>query len=117
MVVRGFKDMQWHGASDLRQEAYSGTATRISQRLILAASAQHNLKLLCLDVAQAFLKGCTFQQLTELYGQRPRKVQFKMPLEGLSELRDIEGFRDFDVHCEALNMLRPGFGLNDAPKA
>eukprot|EP00971_Amphidinium_carterae_P342601 6481962-Amphidinium_carterae.1 len=58
MVERGFKDMQWHGSGDMKHEAFSGTASRCSQRVILAMAAQHDLTILCLDVAQAFLKGC-----------------------------------------------------------
>eukprot|EP00971_Amphidinium_carterae_P264591 5248710-Amphidinium_carterae.1 len=117
MVVRGFKDLQWHNTMEAKQDAFSGTASRSSQRLILATAAQHSLDILCLDVAQAFLKGCTFQQLVDEYGQAPRKVQFRMPREGLAELKRISGFHDLNAETEALNMLRPGFGLNDAPKA
>eukprot|EP00971_Amphidinium_carterae_P272291 5403849-Amphidinium_carterae.1 len=80
-------------------------------------AAQMELSILCLDVAQAFLKGCTFQQLTELYGQKPRNVQFRMPQEGLSELKQIAGFKDMYASTVALDLLRPGFGLNNAPKA
>ena len=61
LTVRGFKDE----FQDL--DAYAGTTSRSGQRLVNAVAAENEYFILSsLDVSQAFAKGLTFKEFSEL---------------------------------------------------
>ena len=67
------------------------------------------------DISEAFLPGLTFRELHEEGGEL-REVQITLPPGGEHLLRTIQGYSDFDPDAEVLVMLKPGFGLKDAPR-
>ena len=115
LTVRGFLDQQSNSLS-----TFSATASRWSQRLVVSITVQRSWKLFGLDVAQAFLKGLTFDQLNDLEkakgGSTIRAVQFRVPPGAVAILQRLEGYHDFDPAREVLDLVRPGFGLKDAPR-
>ena len=74
-----------------------------------------------LDVSEAFLKGCTCEEIQERRGGPRRRVSLILPRcrpgepSGVSILRTVKGYEDFDEAGEVLEMLKGGFGLIDAP--
>ena len=73
--------------------------------------------LFTLDVGQAFLRGLTFEQLRAMPGGKARAVQFRVPPGAVALLQQLPGYEDFNPLQECLDMLRPAFGLKDAPRA
>ena len=80
-------------------------------------AVQKNWALFSADVSQAFLRGKTFKELAQYPGEVLRSVQFRVPPGSVPLLRRLNGYSDFDPLQEVLDMLRPGFGLVDAPRA
>ena len=111
LTVRGFRDLQ--GPS---LETFSATASRGSQRLVVSIGVQRQWALFGLDVAQAFLKGLTFDQLADQSGSERRSVQFRVPPGSVAILQRLEGYGNFNPATEVLDLVRPGFGLKDAPR-
>lgn len=108
LTVQGFKDRQ-------KVENYSGTTTRWGQRLILILAAQFRWELWSADVSEAFLRGLTFKELQK-QGEPIRSVQLELPPGSVPLFRQLPGMETFDSIREVLNMLRPGYGLKDAPR-
>ena len=67
------------------------------------------------DVSEAFLRGLTFEELAEA-GEDRREVALELPAGGETLLRMQPGYEDFNPEVEVLRLLRPGFGLKDAPR-
>ena len=112
LTMRGFKDRQ------TSLETYAGTTSRAGQRLVNCIVAQEeDWELFSIDVAQAFAKGLTFEQMARLTGTQLRAVEFELPPSDVALLRKIEGFQTFDALTEVLRMLKPIYGLKDAPRA
>ena len=112
MTMRGFKDRVYE------LDTFAGTATRWAQRLVNSGAALNpGYKLFSFDVSTAFAKGMTFKELSSLTGQPLRAVQFDLPAEDVAILRTIPGFEDFNPHLETLSMVKPIYGLKDAPRA
>ena len=113
LTMRGFKDREGS-----RLETFAGTASRWGQRLVnSAACIFEDMTLFSFDVSSAFAKGMTFKELSELTGQPLREVQFELTAEDVLLLRKIPGYEDFDPHTEVLSMVKPIYGLKDAPRA
>ena len=112
LVIRGFKDNQSE-----TMETYSGTASRWSQRLICSIAATRRWTLLSADVSTAFLQGLTFEKMAELTGEPLRTVCIKMPPETADLLRTFPQFKSFDPYRQALKLIKPVYGLKDAPRA
>ena len=109
LTVQGFRDKE-------TTENYSGTATRWTQRLLLAIAVENNWPVAAADVSEAFLRGLTFAEVSKITGQPLRSVQLQLP-DGVQEvLRDIPGLSDLDFSVEVLEMVKPGYGLKDAPR-
>jgi hypothetical protein len=108
LVAQGFLDRQ-------ETATFAGTSTRWSQRLLVAVAVQMSWELWSADISEAFLRGLTFAELHEGGGQL-RDVQISLPVGGEFLLRDIDGYRDFDAATEVLVLVKPGFGLRDAPR-
>ena len=112
MTVRGYKDRQQEGLL-----TYSPTASRWAQRLLVGICAMRGWVLHSADISQAFLRGVTFEELSKLEPSQPhRRVAMEVPPGSVPLLRELPGMRDFDASKEVLELLRPGFGLKDAPR-
>ena len=95
---------------------FATTASRWGQRIIVSTAVKRGWPLFSADVSQAFLRGMTFEDLANIPGEAVRKVQMRLPPGSVALLRRFEGYEDFDPLCEVLELLRPGFGLVDAPR-
>ena len=116
MTIRGFMD--WYGSDT---ENYSGTASRLSQRLIASEFACHAAKddwiLVTIDVEKAFLQGMTYREIEESTGERERLVCFSLPPGSAAAIRHLPGYEDFDERYEVLRCVKPGTGTKGAPRA
>ena len=110
MVVQGFKDLQ-------EVKSFAGTTTRWAQRLVIAIAVQFSWPIYSADISEAFLRGLSFEEL-HASGEDAvlRSVQLELPAGSVELLRTLPGMSDFDPQVECLNMLKPGFGLKDAPR-
>lgn len=112
LIVRVVKDKFQH------LDTYVGTASGSGQRLANAVAAENaEFVLFSLDVGQAFAKGMTFEEFSELSGQEVRKVELDVPKADLPCLRELPDFRDFNPDLEALTILKSIYGLKDALRA
>ena len=110
LVAQGFKDVQ-------TVENYSPTTSRWGQRLLTILAVQFNWKVASADVSEAFLRGLTFNELHETgHDKVLREVQLILPPGSLELIRTLPGLSDFDPNTEVLHLLKPGFGLKDAPR-
>lgn len=96
----------------------SGTAKRQSQRLLASESACHNDWILApIDIDKAFLKGYTYEGLSNAKGEGEREVCFRLPPGSAQVLRQLPGFEDYDESRRCLQCIKPGTGTKDAPRA
>ena len=109
LTIRGFQDQQ-------EVNNYAGTATRWSQRLVVSIAVQEQWKLWIADVATAFLQSDTFEQL-EHAGDATRDVSFSPPTGYEQEFLKLKGFETMNFQREVFKLLRPAYGLRDAPRA
>ena len=110
MVAQGFLDKQ----STL---TFSGTTSRWGQRIVMAVATQMGWDLLSADVSEAFLRGITFEELAKNDPTTPlRVVELELPPGTAELLRTLPGMETFDPGKECLSLLKPGFGLKDAPR-
>lgn len=99
-------------------DAYAGTIGRSGQRLVnVVAVGNAEFILLSFDVSQAFAKGAGFDEFSELSGQEVSKIEFDVPRADLDCFEQLPDFKDFDPAREKLTMLKPMYGLKDAPRA
>ena len=99
-------------------ETFAGTTSRSGQRIVNTVAAMHpDFVFFSYDVSQAFAKGMTFKELSELTGTELREVQFDIPSSDVAILKRIAGFENFDPTRETLYMVKPIYGLKDAPRA
>ena len=110
LVAQGFQDRQ-------NLSTFAGTTSRWGQRLVLAIATQFSWPLISADVSEAFLRGITFKQLAELDRSQPlRVVEIALPAGSDELLRTLPGMESYDGSTECLSLLKPGFGLKDAPR-
>ena len=112
LTVRGFLDRD-----SPTLETFAGTASRWSQRLVVAISVQNGWKLLTADVGTAFLRGLTFQELSELTGEKLRRAAFTPPSGYSSFIRELPDCAHYSESAHELEMLKAVYGLKDAPRA
>ena len=112
LTVRGFKD-----ADKGYIDSYAGTSSRGSQKLLVSEAAARGWDICASDISKAFLQGVTYEELAELTGDPIREVNFYLPQYNMSQLRQVEGFENFDPQKEVLHCDKPGTGLVDAPRA
>ena len=111
LTVRGFKDVdKGHVAT------YAGTSQRYSQRIIVSEAVLRGWDLATTDISKAFLQGVTYQELSELTGEKMREVNFTLPAFNIPQLQQVEGFADFNPNTEVLHCDKPGTGSVDAPR-
>ena len=110
LVVQGFRDTQ-------SVESYASTTSRWGQRLLWAISVQQGWPLKSADVSEAFLRGLSFEELHRSgVDKELREVQLLLPPGSLELIRSVPGLESFDPETEVLHLLKPGFGLKDAPR-
>jgi Reverse transcriptase (RNA-dependent DNA polymerase) len=110
LTVRGFEDL----ARDM--QCFSATASRWSQKVILSVAVQRGWELMVADVATAFLQGMTFRELADLQGTPIREVAFRPPKGSEHFFQALEG-KLYQPDRDVLAMLKPVYGLKDAPAA
>ena len=112
LCIKGFQDRQ---QEDLA--TFSATASRQGQRVVnmLAATCPDFVLFSC-DVGSAFLKGLTFEQVSKMTGEPLRAVQLDLPQSAVRLIRSFRGYEQYDPARHCLEMIRPGFGLKDAPR-
>ena len=110
LVAQGFKDQQ-------STDNFAGTTSRWGQRLVSIFAVQFGWPLLSADISEAFLRGLTFEELFQSgHSSEMRSVQLILPQGSEELLRTIPGMEDFNPDTECLELLKPGFGLKDAPR-
>ena len=84
---------------------------------MLILAVQFGWRVLSADVSEAFLRGLTFKELFESgHDNVLREVQLILPPGSDELVRTIPGLEDYDSRKEVLYLLKPGFGLKDAPR-
>ena len=111
LTVRGFQDKDRH------TETFASTASRWGQRIIVMIAVQQQWQLLTADIGAAFLRGLTFQELSSITNQPLRQCSFEFPRRYVEFIRELPGHSDFNPDCDELYMLKPIYGLQDAPRA
>ncbi|CAK0892089.1 unnamed protein product, partial [Prorocentrum cordatum] len=112
LCIKGFQDLQQD-----RLDTFSATASRQSQRIVnFIAASRPKWALWSCDVGSAFLKGLTFQDVADMTGEPLRTVQLDLPKDTVKIARQFEPLSNYDVSRHCLEMVRPGFGLKDAPR-
>jgi len=112
LTMRGFKDREQS------LETFAGTASRAGQRIVNSEAAQHlDMVLFSFDVSQAFAKGLTFEEIARLSGTPLREVEVDLTQADVALLRRLPGWESFNRATETVKMLKPVYGLKDAPRA
>jgi len=111
LTIRGFQDMS------VSTDTYAGTATRWGQRMIASVSRQRSWRIFMSDVSSAFLRSMTFKQMAELSGIEAREVCFDPPTGSEQYFRELKNMSQYNWATQTLRMLKPVYGLKDAPKA
>ena len=121
LCARGFLDQQ---KSLLTTR--STTATRLSQRILVSHAAGSRKRTLeSIDVAGAFLKGFSFEQIQKTLRKMgidaPTRVVIIIPpanvFRHLAALSDDFKIAEWQIHEFGLLCIKPVYGLNDAPLA
>ena len=84
--------------------------------MVLIVAAQMKWKLHSADVSEAFLRGLTFEEVAKEPGETLRACELQLPPGCNPMLRELKGMEDFNELVEVLRMLKPGYGLKDAPR-
>ena len=119
LTLRGFQDWYRH-----MHETYSGTASRMSQRIVSSECSCHQdgrpedrWILITVDIEKAFLLGMSYTEIHETTGEPLREVFFSVPNGSEHILRQITGFESYDPRKHCLKCKVPGTGTADAPRA
>ena len=121
LCARGFLDSQ---VSQLATRAT--TATKLSQKLLLALSQIFGLTLESWDVSGAFLKGFPFKEIERRLKAKGhpapvRQVSIRPPSNVWRHLREITNstikVSQYDSYWYVLDCIKAMYGLNDAPLA
>eukprot|EP00971_Amphidinium_carterae_P093502 1850478-Amphidinium_carterae.1 len=111
VTLRGFMDRAADGTN------YTGTANKTAQRIVSSACMWHPLfRLSSIDISSAFARGMTFKELDEL-GDAPRTVEMEVSAADAHLVRLQTGFSTFNEMKECLLLIKPVYGLKDAPRA
>ena len=111
LTIRGFQDLT------VENDVYASTATRWGQRLIASLAVQKGWKIWVADVATAFLQSMTFEQIAAINNTEAREVSFIPPVGSEPYWREVKGLEKFTVMQHVLRLLKPAYGLKDAPRA
>jgi hypothetical protein len=111
LTIRGFQDL----ATEIT--TYAATASRWAQRICCSIAATEGWQIWTLDVGNAFLRGMNFTDYAEITGEPIRQISFSPPTNSEPLIRELKGFETFNSTTECLNLLKPAYGLRDAPRA
>ena len=111
LKIRGFEDLAHEVGT------FAATATRWAQRLVASTAVQQSFGLFTMDVGSAFLRGMTFAELSTMSGEKPREVSFTPPAGADKYFRELPGMASYNSITHVLRLLKPAYGLRDAPKA
>eukprot|EP00971_Amphidinium_carterae_P339893 6477948-Amphidinium_carterae.1 len=110
ITLRGFKDQ------DRSVNTWAATAARNTQKTINSlAMTQPGFVVESWDISSAFAQGMTFQEIASTTGEEQRSIQLEVSPYDLDLIRSQTGFEDFSCHEEVLDLLKPVYGLRDAP--
>ena len=59
-------------------ETYSRTAKRLSQKLVASDAAARGWAMAAIDIRKAFLKGVSYDELSQETGETRREVNFEL---------------------------------------
>ena len=111
LTIRGFEDMS------VSSDNYAGTATRWSQRVIASVAVQRTWHIFVTDVSTAFLQSMTFSEMAKENCGYAREVCFVPPIGSEQYFRELPDMRKYDPLVHVLKLLKPVYGLKDAPAA
>ena len=117
LVVQGFSDRQ--GESVLTR---SPTAARTAQRLLVSTCVLYDFLLSSIDISTAFLQGFELENMTTADGEQ-RKACMRPPddfwefcsQEELDKATRLAGNENWVWKTLVWNLLKPAYGLKDAP--
>ena len=95
---------------------YSGTTSRLCQRLVVSEAVIRGWPMAAIDVRKTLLKGITYKELAAMTGEPERNVNFELDAKSARVIRQFKGFEDFDPTTEVLHNLKTGTGCVDAPR-
>jgi hypothetical protein len=110
LTIRGFEDVE-------DTTTFASTATRWAQRMIASIAMLEGWDIWIADVATAFLQSDSFETMAQNEGTEVRHVCLLPPKGYEAEFQKLKGFQDIDFNVECLQLLRPAYGLKDAPRA
>ena len=110
--MHGFKDVDADTLS-----TYAATASKWTQRLVLAIASQMRWELISADVSSAFIRGLTFSEMSKLTGKEIRSASFSPPKGCEDVIRKLPGFEGYDPTQHEIVMLKPIYWSMDAPRA
>jgi hypothetical protein len=111
LTARGFLDKQQKVLN-----THTGTTSKWAQRLVVVAAVEFQWQLYSADISQAFLRGITFEELAKEPGEIIKQVEVDLSPGSAEILRELPGYAGFDPSKETLRLVKPGFGLKDAPR-
>ena len=111
LTIRGFEDMS------VSEDNYAGTATRWSQRVIASVAVQRIWRIFVTDVSTAFLRSMSFSDMAKDSGGVAREVSFVPPIGSEMYFKELPKMRSYDPLTHVLRLLKPVYGLKDAPAA
>ena len=111
LTIRGFQDLATEIAT------FASTASRWAQRIVCSFAATEKWPLWTLDVGNAFLRSFDFKEQAAITGEPIRQISFSPPKGTEFLINLLPGFEAFDASREVLNLMKPVYGLRDAPKA
>ena len=111
LTVRGFEDL----AANLN--TFASTASRWGQRLVLSVAVQRKWRLFTWDVSTNFLQVLTFKELAAMSNSELRQVAFTPPAGSEQYFKELPNCERYDPMKHVLNMVKPVYGLKDAPKS
>ena len=113
MVLHGFKDVVKDDT-----DTYAGTASRVSQRLLVSEAALHpDWAFATADISKAFLQGMTYKEISQATGKNEKIMHFTLPKGCDIILGSYPEFKGYSEHWEVLRCRRPGTGTVDAPRS
>ena len=78
---------------------------------------ERRIAMFSFEYCQAFAKRIAFQEISDFIGIELGEVQFDIPSADVHILRGILDVKGYDPRTETLYMIKPIYGLKDAPRA
>ncbi len=111
LTISGFEDLAHEVGT------FAATATRWAQRLVASTAVQQSWNLFTMDVASAFLRGMTFANMSTMSGAKPGEISVTPPAGADKYFRELPGMANYNSITHVHRLIKPAYGLRDAPKA